>query len=594
LGDTEFHIYQYDLSSVLESRLTAVRLDPGANVGTTLEVDYVRVGTISSDADGDGLPDAVETNTGVFVGSGDTGTDPNDADTDDDGVDDGEEVALGHDPTNPADFPVPSILGYTATPVIYVIGVEIVPNDPIVGFGTPISFQIAPDLPEGLSLDPVGGRLSGTPTEERPATDYVVTALFPDDVTAEVTVNLRVTNPVFEYPVVDNVFVVDQAITPLRPSTVGREANSYAVDPELPPGLSLDELSGEIAGTPLGPLERTEFTIVATYDKFPEANFAIFISVHENLRINYAAPTASPTIDEVITDDEKTSQLVVPLSWPAVGTAPQQGALLLGTPPSANELSAVAYVSWDDDSLYFSAEVLDNTADFRAPSPGPYNLQDVFQPCFSPNDNPGNPFTDPAGPPRSAAIYDVVVDTVDEVGPDVYRHGPQFLGGQRERVEVAGVNTVGTGYVVELSLPWDVAMDDDTYVSGPGDVHGGGFILVSYGGTNSPALYTDFGNGDNTTNTIGDPNSWNTLTLVGGDGTRFLRGDANDDGDINITDGVFVLNFLFLGGDGPTCREAANPNGDTDVNLTDGIYILNFLFLGGAGSIAAAPGVRIR
>jgi hypothetical protein len=61
----------------------------------------------------------------------------------------------------------------------------------------------------------------------------------------------------------------------------------------------------------------------------------------------------------------------------------------------------------------------------------------------------------------------------------------------------------------------------------------------------------------------------------------FKRGDANADGPINITDGIYVLNFLFLGGPEPPCREAANANDDAGINITDGIYILNFLFLGG-------------
>jgi hypothetical protein len=57
------------------------------------------------DDDGDGLLDVVETNTGVFVGSSDTGTDPLVADTDGDGVDDGLEVQLGSDPTDPLSTP---------------------------------------------------------------------------------------------------------------------------------------------------------------------------------------------------------------------------------------------------------------------------------------------------------------------------------------------------------------------------------------------------------------------------------------------------------------------------------------------------------
>jgi hypothetical protein len=58
------------------------------------------------DTDQDLLPDEVETNTGTFVDENDTGTDPNDPDTDDDGVLDGIEVALGTDPLNPASFPL--------------------------------------------------------------------------------------------------------------------------------------------------------------------------------------------------------------------------------------------------------------------------------------------------------------------------------------------------------------------------------------------------------------------------------------------------------------------------------------------------------
>lgn len=45
-----------------------------------------------ADADGDRLPDSVETNTGVFVNANNTGTNPNKADSDGDGINDGDEV----------------------------------------------------------------------------------------------------------------------------------------------------------------------------------------------------------------------------------------------------------------------------------------------------------------------------------------------------------------------------------------------------------------------------------------------------------------------------------------------------------------------
>lgn len=72
-------------------------------------------------------------------------------------------------------------------------------------------------------------------------------------------------------------------------------------------------------------------------------------------------------------------------------------------------------------------------------------------------------------------------------------------------------------------------------------------------------------------------------------GPRFVRGDCNADGSINISDGIFVLSFLFLGGDEPPCLEACNPDDGADLNISDGIAILNFLFLGGQAPAPPHP-----
>ncbi len=72
-------------------------------------------GTNVLDADEDGLNDNVETDTGVYVDANNTGTDPYIADTDGDGVSDGDEVSQGSSPLDPNDpvntVPVAGLLG---------------------------------------------------------------------------------------------------------------------------------------------------------------------------------------------------------------------------------------------------------------------------------------------------------------------------------------------------------------------------------------------------------------------------------------------------------------------------------------------------
>ena len=68
----------------------------------------------------------------------------------------------------------------------------------------------------------------------------------------------------------------------------------------------------------------------------------------------------------------------------------------------------------------------------------------------------------------------------------------------------------------------------------------------------------------------------------------FKRGDATQDGTLNITDAVKVLGVLFSGDEEPTCYEVMDSNNDGSVNITDGVFILGFLF--GGGPPPAAPG----
>ncbi len=69
---------------------------------------------------------------------------------------------------------------------------------------------------------------------------------------------------------------------------------------------------------------------------------------------------------------------------------------------------------------------------------------------------------------------------------------------------------------------------------------------------------------------------------------QFRRGDATQDGVLNITDAVKIFGILFLGDPDISCQEAKDVNNDGAINITDGIRVLGFLFLGQPPP--AAPG----
>jgi len=74
----------------------------------------------------------------------------------------------------------------------------------------------------------------------------------------------------------------------------------------------------------------------------------------------------------------------------------------------------------------------------------------------------------------------------------------------------------------------------------------------------------------------------NTLLLFAAAGTGpFTRSDCNGDGNGDISDASFLLNWLFLGGAAPDCLAACNSNSDAAADISDASHLLNFLFLGG-------------
>ena len=131
--------------------------------------------------------------------------------------------------------------------------------------GSPItSCAMAPAVPAGLSLSDTCV-LSGTPTEASTATDYTVTATNPGG-SGNATINITITDipPKLVYFGTSFTFVAGQNVEIERiPAGGGTPATCVAV-PALPAGLSIENATCKISGTPASGAAQKNYLITAT------------------------------------------------------------------------------------------------------------------------------------------------------------------------------------------------------------------------------------------------------------------------------------------------------------------------------------------
>jgi Subtilase family/Dockerin type I domain len=61
----------------------------------------------------------------------------------------------------------------------------------------------------------------------------------------------------------------------------------------------------------------------------------------------------------------------------------------------------------------------------------------------------------------------------------------------------------------------------------------------------------------------------------------YICGDANGDLTINVSDAVWIINYVFVGGAPPNPLASGDANCDTIVNVSDAVWIINYVFVGG-------------
>lgn len=129
-----------------------------------------------------------------------------------------------------------------------------------------LSYTLSPALPQGLSLNETDKTISGTATEWLSATEFAWEAQDVDGDVVTFTFVLTIVEdlqPAFATGTVveSREFITDSAIDAfsLPVASGGNGELRYVLSPSLPSGLSLDDMTFEIQGTPLQVLPQTRF-----------------------------------------------------------------------------------------------------------------------------------------------------------------------------------------------------------------------------------------------------------------------------------------------------------------------------------------------
>jgi aminopeptidase N len=83
---------------------------------------------------------------------------------------------------------------------------------------------------------------------------------------------------------------------------------------------------------------------------------------------------------------------------------------------------------------------------------------------------------------------------------------------------------------------------------------------------------------DNGSPTLSDTETYMLFIEAG----QIMVGDANFDAAVNVSDAVYIINYVFVGGPEPApILLAGDANCDETVNVSDSVWIINYVFLGG-------------
>ena len=225
------------------------------------------------------------------------------------------------------------------------------------------SYTVAPELPDGLSFNPLSAVVRGTPTRAQPRSRYVLTAFDDDDDKQALPFTIEVledTMPTFGEDVADQTYRVGSAVAALQlPTATGGDGDvAYQLTPTLPAGLALDAASRTIAGTPTAVSPRMTFTWIATDEDGDQATLAFAIEVEADSMPAFRAVVADQTyrvgtpvslrLPEAVGGDGALSYSLAP-ALPRGLALDVRRRTVAGTPSAASRRATYTWTATDED-----------------------------------------------------------------------------------------------------------------------------------------------------------------------------------------------------------------------------------------------------
>ena len=154
---------------------------------------------------------------------------------------------------------------YNETEYVFERGTPISPIIPAEINGSIISWQIVPELPEGLELGDDNGTIWGTPTVNLTASTYIL-QVSSDGATRNINFNFTINEPIATIEYENGTVTVGRdTVVNVHPTLGGGAVASFGISPtSLPLGLSFDNESGRIYGTPRLTTSGVNYTVSAT------------------------------------------------------------------------------------------------------------------------------------------------------------------------------------------------------------------------------------------------------------------------------------------------------------------------------------------